>query len=180
MGKEILVTGSSRGIGKEIALYLAENGFDIVLHCRNNLQQAQEVQKLIQKTGHKSRILQFDVKDRKKSFEALENDIKQNGVYFGVVLNAGIARDNVFPIMTETEWDDVIDTNLGSFYNVLKPVIMPMIEERVKGRIECQYPERRRNPETTDPVNPDRRTLWRYQTKRRIFWCCAKRRHSNG
>ena len=102
MGKEILVTGSSRGIGKEIALYLAENGFDIVLHCRNNLQQAQEVQKLIQKTGQKSRILQFDVKDRKKCFEIITEDIKQNGAYFGVVLNAGIAMDNVFPIMTES------------------------------------------------------------------------------
>ena len=135
MGKEILVTGSSRGIGKEIALYLAENGFDIVLHCRNNLQQAQEVQKLIQKTGHKSRILQFDVKDRKKCFEIITEDIKQNGAYFGVVLNAGIAMDNVFPIMTESEWDDVIDTNLGGFYNVLRPVIMPMIENRIKGRI---------------------------------------------
>ena len=135
MGKEILVTGSSRGIGKEIALYLAENGFDIVLHCRNNLQQAQEVQKLIQKTGQKSRILQFDVKDRKKCFEIITEDIKQNGAYFGVVLNAGIAMDNVFPIMTESEWDDVIDTNLGGFYNVLRPVIMPMIENRIKGRI---------------------------------------------
>ena len=135
MGKEIFVTGSSRGIGKEIALYLAENGFDIVLHCRNNLQQAQEVQKLIQKTGQKSRILQFDVKDRKKCFEIITEDIKQNGAYFGVVLNAGIAMDNVFPIMTESEWDDVIDTNLGGFYNVLRPVIMPMIENRIKGRI---------------------------------------------
>ena len=52
-----------------------------------------------------------------------------------MVLNAGIAKDNVFPIMEENEWDDVINTNLGGFYNVLKPVVMPMIEKRVKGRI---------------------------------------------
>ena len=135
MSKEILVTGSSRGIGKEIALYLANSGYDVVLNCRNNIEQALEVQKQIQAAGQKARVLQFDVKDRKKCFEILENDIKQNGVYFGVVLNAGIARDNVFPIMTETEWDDVIGTNLGSFYNVLKPVIMPMIEKKIKGRI---------------------------------------------
>ncbi len=135
MSKEILVTGSSRGIGKEIALYLANSGYDVVLNCRNNIEQALEVQKQIQAAGQKARVLQFDVKDRKKCFEILENDIKQNGVYFGVVLNAGIARDNVFPIMEETEWDDVIGTNLGSFYNILKPVIMPMIEKKIKGRI---------------------------------------------
>ena len=135
MAKEILVTGSSRGIGKEIALYLANCGYDIVLHCRNNIEKAQEIQKQIETIGQKARILQFDVKDRSKCFEALSKDIEDNGIYYGVVLNAGIAMDNVFPIMTESEWDNVIDTNLGSFYNVLKPVVMPMIEGRIKGRI---------------------------------------------
>ena len=75
------------------------------------------------------------MKDRKQCFDIISKDIEENGVYFGVVLNAGIARDNVFPVMDEDEWDDVIDTNLGGFYNVLKPVVMPMIEKRVKGRI---------------------------------------------
>ena len=65
----------------------------------------------------------------------ISKDIENNGVYYGVVLNAGIARDNVFPILEEDEWDEVLDTNLGGFYNVLKPVVMPMIENRVKGRI---------------------------------------------
>ena len=135
MGKYVLITGSSRGIGKETALYLAKNGFDIVLHCNSNIQKARETEEEVKSCGVNTRILQFDVKDRKQCFDIISKDIEENGVYFGVVLNAGIARDNVFPVMDEDEWDDVIDTNLGGFYNVLKPVVMPMIEKRVKGRI---------------------------------------------
>lgn len=135
MTKEVFITGSSRGIGKEIALYLAKNGFDIVLHCRKNLEQAQDVQKEVEKLGQKARILQFDITDRQKCASVISKDIEQNGVYYGTVLNAGIAKDNVFPIMEENEWDDVINTNLGSFYNILKPIILPMIEKRIKGRI---------------------------------------------
>lgn len=135
MGKNVLITGSSRGIGKEAALYLAKNGFDIVLHCNSNIDMAKVVQEEIKTIGADARILQFDLKNRKQCFDVLSGDIEKNGVYFGVVLNAGIAKDNVFPIMEESEWDDVLDTNLGGFYNVLKPVIMPMIEKRVKGRI---------------------------------------------
>lgn len=135
MEKEILITGSSRGIGKEIALYLAKNGYNIVLNCRNNLDKAQEVKKEIESLNAKARILQFDVQNRQQCFELLTNDIKEHGVYYGTVLNAGIAKDNVFPVLEESEWDDVLNTNLGSFYNVLKPIIMPMIEARLKGRI---------------------------------------------
>ena len=135
MGKNVLITGSSRGIGKETALYLEKNGFDIVLHCNSNIQKARETEEEVKSCGVNTRILQFDVKDRKQCFDIISKDIEENGVYFGVVLNAGIARDNVFPVMDEDEWDDVIDTNLGGFYNVLKPVVMPMIEKRVKGRI---------------------------------------------
>ena len=135
MGKNVLVTGSSRGIGKETALYLAKNGYDIVLHCNSSLEKAQETEKEIKALGVNTRILRFDVRDRKKCFDIITKDIEKNGVYFGVVLNAGIARDNVFPVMEESEWDDVLDTNLGSFYNVLRPIVMPMIEKRVKGRI---------------------------------------------
>ena len=56
-------------------------------------------------------------------------------MYYGVVLNAGIAKDNVFPAMENNEWDDVINTNLNGFYNVVKPIIMPMIQSRKKNRI---------------------------------------------
>lgn len=135
MEKQVLITGSSRGIGKETALYLAKNGYDIVLHCNNNTQKAEEVLKEIKSFGVKSRILQFNIKNREECKKILEKDIEENGVYYGVVLNAGIARDNVFPVMEDSEWDEVLETNLGGFYNVLKPVVMPMIEKRIKGRI---------------------------------------------
>lgn len=135
MGKQVLITGSSRGIGKETALYLAQNGFDIILHCNKNIQKAEEVLKSIQNLGVKGRILQFDTKNREECKKVITDDIQKNGVYFGVVLNAGIARDVVFPVMEDDDWDSVLDTNLGGFYNVLKPIVMPMIENRIKGRI---------------------------------------------
>lgn len=135
MGKYVLVTGSSRGIGKATALYLAKNGYDIVLHCNKNIDKLKSVEAEIKNSGVDARCLQFNVKDRKQCFDVISKDIENNGVYYGVVLNAGIARDNVFPILEEDEWDEVLDTNLGGFYNVLKPVVMPMIENRVKGRI---------------------------------------------
>lgn len=135
MGKYVLVTGSSRGIGKATALYLAKNGYDIVLHCNKNIDKLKDIEAEIKNSGVDARCLQFNVKDRKQCFDVISKDIENNGVYYGVVLNAGIARDNVFPILEEDEWDEVLDTNLGGFYNVLKPVVMPMIENRVKGRI---------------------------------------------
>lgn len=135
MNKFVLVTGSSRGIGKETALYLAKNGYDIVLHCNKNIEKLKETESEIQKLGAKTRLLQFDTRNRQQCFDVISRDIDLNGVYYGVVLNAGIARDNVFPVMEEDEWDDVLNTNLGGFYNVLKPVVMPMIEKRIKGRI---------------------------------------------
>ncbi len=135
MEKQVLITGSSRGIGKETALYLAQNGFDIILHCNKNIQKAEEVLGLVQNFGVKGRILQFDTKNRQECKKIITDDIQKNGAYFGVVLNAGIARDIVFPAMEDEDWDSVLDTNLGGFYNVLKPIIMPMIENRIKGRI---------------------------------------------
>ena len=135
MSKMVLVTGSSRGIGREIAIYLAENGFDIVLHCNKNIQKAEETLKEVQSLGRQARILQFNISNREECKKILTKDIEENGCYFGVVLNAGISKDNVFPAMTDEEWDDVLDTNLGGFYNVLRPVVMPMISSRIKGRI---------------------------------------------
>ena len=135
MSKMVLVTGSSRGIGREIAIYLAENGFDIVLHCNKNIQKAEETLKEVQSLGRQARILQFNISNREECKKILTKDIEENGCYFGVVLNAGISKDNVFPAMTDEEWDEVLDTNLGGFYNVLRPVVMPMISSRIKGRI---------------------------------------------
>ena len=134
MDKTVLVTGSSRGIGRETAIYLAKNGFDIVLHYNKNKDKVLEVQKVIEETGRKVRILQFDVSDRNKTKKVLLKDIEKNGIYYGVVVNAGINADNPFPAMEDNEWDRVINTNLNGFYNTLRPIILEMIQNR-KGRI---------------------------------------------
>lgn len=131
----ILVTGSSRGIGKAIALSLADDGYELVLHCRSRREQAEAVANEIEQAGGRARILQFDVSDRAQTKAILEADVEANGAYYGVVCNAGIARDNAFPAMTGEEWDSVIHTNLDSFYNVLNPLIMPMVRRRQAGRI---------------------------------------------
>lgn len=135
MGKQVLITGSSRGIGREIALYLAQNGYDIVLHCNSNIQKAQEVLSEVKSLGTNGRILQFNLNNREECNKILSDDIEKNGVYYATVLNAGINHDVVFPSMEDNDWDSVINTNLGGFYNVLKPIVMPMITERMKGRI---------------------------------------------
>ncbi len=134
MGKTVLVTGSSRGIGRAAAIYLAENGFDIVLHYNKGLEKVLEVKKLIEETGREVRVLQFDVSDREAAREALLKDIEAHGAYYGVVVNAGVTADNPFPAMEDCEWDKVINTNLNGFYNTLHPIIMSMIQNR-KGRI---------------------------------------------
>jgi 3-oxoacyl-[acyl-carrier protein] reductase len=131
----ILVTGSSRGIGKAIALALAAQGYELVLHCRSQRDQADAVAIEIAQGGGSARVLQFDVADRSQAKAVLEADIEAHGAYYGVVCNAGIARDNAFPAMTGEEWDSVIHTNLDSFYNVLNPLIMPMVRRRQAGRI---------------------------------------------
>ncbi|HSC81650.1 MAG TPA: 3-oxoacyl-ACP reductase FabG [Chitinolyticbacter sp.] len=131
----ILVTGSSRGIGRAIALALADEGYELVLHCRTQRAQAEAVANEIAQTGGKARVLQFDVADRAHTKAVLEADVDAHGAYYGVVCNAGIARDNAFPAMTGEEWDSVIHTNLDAFYNVLNPLTMPMVRRRQPGRI---------------------------------------------
>lgn len=135
MSDVVLVTGSSRGIGKAIALRLAESGYQVVVHCRVRRGEAEAVQQQIHTLGGKARILQFDVSDREQTRSVLEEDIEQHGAYYGVVCNAGITSDSAFPAMTGEQWDNVIHTNLDSFYNVLNPVTMPMVRRRKPGRI---------------------------------------------
>ena len=135
MNRRVLVTGSSRGIGKSIALQLAKDGFDITVHCRSGLQQAKETIAEIQQAGGTAQLLQFDIADREQATQALEADINQHGPYYGVVCNAGITRDNAFPALSDSDWDDVIHTNLDGFYNVVKPLVMPMVRQKQGGRI---------------------------------------------
>jgi len=137
MSDPILVTGSSRGIGRAIALRLARAGFDIVLHCRARRDEAEAVQAQIQALGRQARILQFDVAERAACRQVLEADIEAHGAYYGVVCNAGLTRDGAFPALSEDDWDRVLRTNLDGFYNVLHPLCMPMIRRRQPGRIVC-------------------------------------------
>ncbi|MCQ4316624.1 3-oxoacyl-ACP reductase FabG [Stutzerimonas zhaodongensis] len=137
MSNSILVTGSSRGIGRAIALRLARSGHDVVLHCRSRMDEALAVQAEIQAIGRDARILKFDVADRSACRLALEADIESYGAYYGVVCNAGLTRDGAFPALTEDDWDLVMRTNLDGFYNVLHPLTMPMIRRRQPGRIVC-------------------------------------------
>lgn len=135
MTNTILVTGSSRGIGRAIALGLARDGFDIVVHHRRSVEAAAQLAEEIRSLGQQARVLSFDVADRAATREALLEDNEQHGAYYGVVCNAGIARDNAFPSLEAEEWDQVLHTNLDSFYNVLNPLVMPMIRRRQPGRI---------------------------------------------
>jgi 3-oxoacyl-[acyl-carrier protein] reductase len=135
MSGQVLVTGSSRGIGRAIALRLARDGFDLIVHCRTQRDQAVQVVSEIRDFGRQARLLTFDVTDREAAARALEADITAYGAYHGVVCNAGIASDGAFPALSATAWDSVIRTNLDSFYNVLQPVVMPMVRRRSPGRI---------------------------------------------
>ena len=135
MNKSVLITGSSRGIGKAIALRLARDGFDVVLHCLSRRAEADAVAQSITELGCQARVLQFDIGDRAAAETALLADVEQHGCYYGVVCNAGVARDNAFPAMPGEDWDIVLKTNLDGFYNVLQPLVMPMVRRRQPGRI---------------------------------------------
>ena len=131
MSLSVLVTGSSRGIGKAIATRLAKDGYEVILHCRSRMDEAKALQAEI----NAARVLQFDISDRAACEKILLEDVAAHGCYYGVVCNAGIARDGAFPALTDEDWDSVIHTNLDGFYNVLKPLTMPMVGRRAPGRI---------------------------------------------
>jgi 3-oxoacyl-[acyl-carrier protein] reductase len=133
--RRVLVTGSSRGIGRAVARQLAVDGFAVTVHCRRSHTEGAQVVEEILAAGGAANLLACDVNDREACRARLTEELERNGAYYGVVCNAGIARDNAFPALTADDWDHVVGTSLNGFYNVLQPVIMPMIRRRAGGRI---------------------------------------------
>ena len=135
MADTVLVTGASRGIGRATALRLARDGFDVVVHYHRSAAEAESIKDQIVGLGRNSRTLCFDVADRAACAERIGADIEHHGAYYGVVCNAGLTGDNAFPAMSGEQWDRVVHTNLDGFYNVLHPLVMPMVRRRKPGRI---------------------------------------------
>jgi 3-oxoacyl-[acyl-carrier protein] reductase len=133
--RRVLVTGASRGIGKACALLLGSAGYDVTVHYRSGKTEAEAIAQQIIAQGGSASTLQFDVCERQNVSDVLLKNIEEKGAFYGVVCNAGIAADNAFPALTGEQWDNVIHTNLDAFYNVLNPLIMPMIRLRKGGRI---------------------------------------------
>ena len=133
--KRILITGASKGIGKSIALELAKEGYELLIHFNRAEKGAQETLAEAESLGAKGSIIGFNISDRGDVKSKIDADIDANGAYYGVVCNAGITRDGIFPTMSDDDWDSVLGTNLDGFYNVVKPCVMPMISKRVPARI---------------------------------------------
>ncbi|MDY5903949.1 MAG: 3-oxoacyl-ACP reductase FabG, partial [Succinivibrio sp.] len=133
--KRVLVTGAGTGLGKAIAIELCKNDFEVVLHYRSSKSGIEDALSRINELGKKATSLCFDITNREQCKQILEQDIEQNGSYYGIVCNAGITKDAAFPMMTDDDWDSVVRTNIDGFYNVVKPCIMPMIAAHEGGRI---------------------------------------------
>lgn len=132
--KKVLITGASGGIGRAIALATAKEGYEVWANYNHGKEKAENLKKEIEDFGGKCELIQFDISDRKQTFDALSKWTEENGAFWGIVLNAGINHDNAFPALSDDEWDSVLHTNLDGFYNVLKPLVMPLCRAR-KGRI---------------------------------------------
>lgn len=132
-----LVTGASRGIGRAIALQLSQDlNLHILINYASNQAAAEETLSLIQQAGGTGELLPFDVKDGVAVKAAVENWYSNNaeGIIHVLVNNAGITKDNLFPWVTEEDWDAVLNTSLKGMYNCTQAIIQRMLRQR-SGRI---------------------------------------------
>ena len=132
--KKVLVTGASRGIGRAIALAVSEAGYHVTAHYNRGKGEAESLEKEICEKGGSIELIKFDISNREECRSTLEAWTEANGVFWGIVCNAGICADDSFPGLTGENWDKVLRTNLDGFYNVLHPLIMPICRKK-KGRI---------------------------------------------
>jgi len=133
-GKVAIVTGSSRGIGRAIALKLASLGAKVVVNYNKGAQAAQEVVEQIKAQGGEAIAIQADVSKFEEAQRLVEETLKAFGKVDILVNNAGINRDNLLAMMKESDWDEVLDTNLKSAFNCCKAALRPMLKQRY-GRI---------------------------------------------
>ncbi|MEL7448022.1 MAG: 3-oxoacyl-ACP reductase FabG [Pseudomonadota bacterium] len=131
----VLVTGASRGIGRAIAIALAGAGYDPHVHYVRDEAGAGATADACRELGASPVVLRFDIGDRDETKAALDSHLASHGAPYGAVLNAGVSRDGVFPMLSGDDWDQVLHTNLDGFYNVLSPLVLPMIRRRKPGRI---------------------------------------------
>lgn len=123
----VFISGSSRGIGRATALQLAKDGYNVVLHGKTMSKALEQTLNEVKALGVHARALTFDITDRELTQKILLDDIQTHGMYWGLVINAGITDDGTFAGMLPESWDRVIKTNLDSFYNIVQPLIMPLV-----------------------------------------------------
>ena len=135
MSRRVLVTGASRGIGRAVALRLARDGFRVSALYHHSEEAAQSLLDEITRSGGAGELLQCDVSERQSCRATLQRALESGDAFYGIVSNAGIAADGPFPGLSDDDWDRVLGTNLNGFYNVVQPLVMPMVRARQGGRI---------------------------------------------
>jgi len=128
--KKAIVTGGSRGIGRAIAVELAGCGYDVDITYKANEAAAQETLRLIREAGGDGESLKFDVADAAEAESRLTELLARRERIDALINNAGITADGLFLMMPRKDWDSVIDTSLGGFYNMTKPVLRKMLRKK--------------------------------------------------
>jgi 3-oxoacyl-[acyl-carrier protein] reductase len=128
-----LVIGGGRGIGRAVCIRCAREGYHVLINYRSNTAEAQKTLDEVISFGGTGHLVQFDITDRQKTLECIQKILSEHKID-ALILSAGIRNDQLLVFMDQEQWDAVIDTNLKSFYAVVKPVVKEMLLSR-NGRI---------------------------------------------